>query len=170
MQLAQFKELVQYWATDYDWRKAEAKLNALPQFMTKIDGVDIHFIHVRSRHQNALPVIITHGWPGSVIELIKVIGPLTNPTNHGGTRRGCLRRGDPVVTGLWILGRTDRAGLGSGRIGRACEVLMKRLGYKRYVAQGGDLGAAVRSDGAASAQGIGRHPHQLARGGARRRR
>jgi len=142
-QLANLQELVRYWGTDYDWRKAEAKLNAFPQFMTKIDGVDIHFIHVRSRHPNALPLIITHGWPGSVFEQIKLIGPLTDPTKYGGRAEDAFDVVIPSLPGFGFSGRPTEAGWGLERIGRAWAVLMKRLGYTRYVAQGGDWGAGV---------------------------
>jgi len=141
--LAQLRELVQYWGTDYDWRKAEAKLNALPQFMTNIDGVDIHFIHVRSRHKNALPVIIVHGWPGSVFEQIKLIGPLTDPTAFGGRAEDAFDVVIPSLPGYGFSGRPAETGWGSERIGRAWDVLMKRLGYTRFVAQGGDWGAGI---------------------------
>ncbi len=143
VQLATLKELVRYWATDYDWRKAEAKLNAFPQFVTKIDGVDIHFIHVKSRHPNALPLIITHGWPGSVIELLKVIDPLTNPTAHGGSAEDAFHVVIPSLPGYGFSGEPTELGWDSPRIARAWAELMKRLGYTRYVAQGGDVGAAV---------------------------
>ena len=143
VQFATMKELVRYWATEYDWRKAEAKLNAFPQFMTKIDGVDIHFIHVRSRHPNALPLIITHGWPGSVFEQIKLIGPLTDPTKYGGRAEDAFDVVIPSLPGFGFSGRPTEAGWGLERIGRAWAVLMKRLGYTRYVAQGGDWGAGV---------------------------
>ena len=143
VQLATLKELVRYWATDYDWRKAEAKLNAFPQFVTKIDGVDIHFIHVKSRHPNALPVIITHGWPGSVIELLDVIDPLANPTAHGGSVEDAFHVVIPSLPGYGFSGEPAELGWDSGRIARAWAELMKRLGYTRYVAQGGDVGALV---------------------------
>jgi pimeloyl-ACP methyl ester carboxylesterase len=143
VQLATLKALVRYWATDYDWRKAEAKLNAFPQFMTKIDGVDIHFIHVKSRHPNALPVIITHGWPGSVFELLEVIGPLTNPTAHGGSAADAFDVVIPSLPGYGFSGEPTELGWESGRIARAWAELMARLGYTRYVAQGGDIGASV---------------------------
>ena len=123
--------------------RCETKLNALPQFMTEIDGLDIHFIHVRSKHENALPLIITHGWPGSIIEQLKIIDPLTNPTAHGGERGGRVRRRDPVAAGLRVLRQADRAGWDPARIARAWTVLMKRLGYTKFVAQGGDWGNAV---------------------------
>ena len=177
-QLAKLQELVRYWGTDYDWRKAEAKLNALPQFMTKIDGVDIHFIHVRSQHPNALPVIITHGWPGSVFEQIKIIGPLTDPTAHGGRAEDAFDVVIPSMPGYGFSGRPTGTGWGPDHIARAWAELMKRLGYTRYVAQGGDWGAPVSErDGAPGAGRLARHPHQLAgdgpargRRGARRRR
>jgi len=143
VQLATLKELVRFWATDYNWRKAEARLNAHPQFVTTIDGVDIHFIHVKSRHPNALPMIITHGWPGSVIELLDVIDPLTNPTAHGGSADDAFHLVVPSLPGYGFSGEPMELGWESGRIARAWAVLMKRLGYARYVAQGGDVGAAV---------------------------
>jgi pimeloyl-ACP methyl ester carboxylesterase len=142
-QLAQLQELVRYWGSGYDWRKAEAKLNALPQFMTTIDGVDVHFIHVRSRHKNALPVIISHGWPGSVFEQIKLIGPLTDPTAFGGRAEDAFDVVIPSLPGYGFSGRPTETGWGSERIGRAWDVLMKRLGYTRYLAQGGDWGAGI---------------------------
>jgi pimeloyl-ACP methyl ester carboxylesterase len=143
VQLATLKALAHYWATDYDWRKAEAKLNSYPQFVTKIDGVDIHFIHVKSKHPNALPMIITHGWPGSVIELLDVIDPLTNPTAHGGSAADAFDVVIPSLPGYGFSGVPAELGWESGRIARAWAVLMERLGYTRYVAQGGDVGAAV---------------------------
>jgi pimeloyl-ACP methyl ester carboxylesterase len=142
-QLAQLQELVRYWGNGYDWRKAEAKLNALPQFTTNIDGVEIHFIHVRSRHEHALPVIITHGWPGSVFEQIKLIAPLTDPTSFGGRAEDAFDVVIPSLPGYGFSGRPAEEGWGSERIGRAWDVLMKRLGYTRYVAQGGDWGAGI---------------------------
>jgi pimeloyl-ACP methyl ester carboxylesterase len=143
VQLATLKAIAQYWATDYDWRKAEARLNAYPQFVTKIDGVDIHFLHVKSRHPRAMPMIITHGWPGSVIELLDVIDPLTNPTAHGGTADDAFDVVVPSLPGYGFSGVPAELGWDSGRIARAWAVLMERLGYTRYVAQGGDVGAAV---------------------------
>jgi len=143
VQLATLRELARYWSTDYDWRKAEAKLNALPQFVTKIDGVDIHFIHVRSRHENALPLIMTHGWPGSVIELLDTIGPLTDPTKYGGTAADAFHVVLPSLPGYGFSGEPAELGWESGRIAHAWAELMKRLGYTRYVAQGGDVGANV---------------------------
>jgi len=143
VQLATLKELAHYWATEYDWRKAEAKLNALPQFVTKIDGVDIHFIHVKSRHPNAMPLIMTHGWPGSVIELLETIGPLTDPTAHGGTPADAFHLVLPSLPGYGFSGQPTELGWDTGRIARAWAQLMERLGYTRYVAQGGDVGADV---------------------------
>src|SRR5204862_7449920 len=143
VQLATIQELARYWATDYDWRKAEAKLNALPQFTTEIDGVEIHFIHVRSRHENALPLIMTHGWPGSVIELLETVGPLTDPTAHGGTPGDAFHLVLPSLPGYGFSGEPTELGWESGRIARAWAELMDRLGYASYVAQGGDVGAAV---------------------------
>jgi pimeloyl-ACP methyl ester carboxylesterase len=143
VQLATLKELARYWATEYDWRKAEAKLNALPQFVTKIDGVDIHFIHVKSRHPDAMPLIMTHGWPGSVIELLETVGPLTDPTSHGATAGDAFHLVLPSLPGYGFSGEPTQLGWESGRIARAWGELMKRLGYTRYVAQGGDVGASV---------------------------
>jgi pimeloyl-ACP methyl ester carboxylesterase len=143
VQLATLKALARYWATDYDWRKAEAKLNALPQFVTKIDGVDIHFIHVTSRHENAMPLIMTHGWPGSVIELLDTVGPLTDPTRHGGSAADAFHVVLPSLPGYGFSGEPSELGWDSGRIAQAWAELMKRLGYTRYVAQGGDVGALV---------------------------
>lgn len=144
-QLAKIQELVRYWGTDYDWRKGEAKLNALPQFITTIDGVDIHFIHVRSRHPNAMPLVITHGWPGSVIEQLKIVGPLTDPTAHAGRAEDAFNVVIPSLPGYGFSGKPADAGWGPDRIARAWAELMKRLGYSRYVAQGGDWGAPVSS-------------------------
>jgi len=143
VQLATLRELVRYWTTEYDWRTCEAKLNAFPQFMTRIDGVDIHFIHVGSRHDNALPLIMTHGWPGSVIELLDAVGPLVDPTSHGGTAADAFHLVLPSLPGYGFSGEPTELGWESGRIARAWAELMKRLGYTRYVAQGGDVGAAV---------------------------
>ena len=144
-QLAKLQELVRYWGADYDWRKVEAKLNALPQFITKIDGVDIHFIHVRSKHPNALPVIVTHGWPGSIIEQLKIIGPLTDPTAHGGSAEDAFDVVIPSLPGYGFSGKPTGTGWDPDRIARAWAELMKRLGYTRYVAQGGDWGTPVSS-------------------------
>jgi pimeloyl-ACP methyl ester carboxylesterase len=143
VQLATMQELARYWATDYDWRKAEAKLNAVPQFTTEIDGVAIHFIHVKSRHENALPLIMTHGWPGSVIELLETVGPLTDPTAHGGTPEDAFHLVLPSLPGYGFSGEPAELGWDLGRTARAWAELMDRLGYARYVAQGGDLGAIV---------------------------
>jgi pimeloyl-ACP methyl ester carboxylesterase len=143
VQLATLRELARYWSTEYDWRKAEARLNSYPQFVTKIDGVDIHFIHVKSRHPNAMPLIMTHGWPGSVIELLETVGPLTDPTSHGGTLGDAFHLVLPSLPGYGFSGEPTELGWESGRIARAWAELMKRLGYTRYVAQGGDVGALV---------------------------
>jgi pimeloyl-ACP methyl ester carboxylesterase len=143
VRLAKLQELVRYWGTDYDWRNAEKKLNALPQFTTKIDGIDIHFIHVRSRHPDALPLLITHGWPGSILEQVKVIGPLTDPTAHGGKAEDAFDVIIPSMPGYGFSGKPAEAGWGPDRIARTWGVLMKRLGYKHWVAQGGDWGAQV---------------------------
>ncbi len=137
------RELARYWTTDYDWRAFEAKLNALPQYRTTIDGVEIHFIHVRSRHDNALPLIMTHGWPGSVVELLDVVGPLTDPTAHGGTAEDAFHLVLPSLPGYGFSGEPTELGWEADRTARAWIELMKRLGYTNYVAQGGDLGAAV---------------------------
>jgi pimeloyl-ACP methyl ester carboxylesterase len=143
VQLAALQELARYWATDYDWRKAETKLNALPQFTTEIDGVEIHFIHVKSRHENALPLIMTHGWPGSVIELLEAVGPLTDPTAHGGDAEDAFDLVLPSLPGYGFSAEPTEVGWDPGRTARAWAELMHRLGYARYVAQGGDLGAIV---------------------------
>ena len=143
VQLQKLQELVRYWGTDYDWRKAEVKLNALPQFVTKIDGLDIHFIHIRSRHADALPLIMTHGWPGSVFELLKTVGPLTDPTAHGGRPVDAFHLVLPSIPGFGFSERPKGTGWGPDRIARAWHVLMQRLGYTRYVSQGGDWGAVV---------------------------
>jgi pimeloyl-ACP methyl ester carboxylesterase len=143
VQLATTRELARYWAGDYDWRACEARLNALPQFTTEIDGVDIHFIHVKSPHENALPLIVTHGWPGSVIELLGVIGPLTNPTAHGGRAEDAFHLVLPSLPGYGFSGEPTELGWDPGRTAQAWAELMNRLGYTRYVAQGGDVGAAV---------------------------
>jgi pimeloyl-ACP methyl ester carboxylesterase len=143
VQLATMQKLAHYWATDYDWRNVEARLNALPQFVTNIDGLDIHFIHVRSKNPNALPVIITHGWPGSIIEQLKVIGPLTDPTAYGGKAEDSFDVVIPSLPGYGYSGKPDATGWDPARIARAWTVLMKRLGYTRFVAQGGDWGNAV---------------------------
>jgi pimeloyl-ACP methyl ester carboxylesterase len=143
VQLATIQELVRYWGTDYDFRRFEARLNALPQFMTEIDGLDIHFIHVESRHENALPLIITHGWPGSVIEMLNVVGPLTDPTAHGGDAEDAFDLVIPSMPGYGFSGKPTATGWDPVHIARAWIVLMKRLGYTRFVAQGGDWGAQI---------------------------
>jgi len=141
--LATTEKLARYWATEYDWRKVEARLNAVPNFITEIDGLDIHFIHVRSKHENALPVLISHGWPGSIVEQLKLIEPLTNPTAHGGTVADAFHVVIPSMPGYGFSGKPTETGWGAERIARAWIVLMKRLGYTSYVAQGGDWGAVV---------------------------
>jgi pimeloyl-ACP methyl ester carboxylesterase len=143
VQLATLQELAHYWATDYDWRKAEAKLNALPQFTTEIDGVNIHFIHVQSPHAHALPLIMTHGWPGSVVELLETVGPLTDPTAHGGDAADAFHLVLPSLPGYGFSGEPTDVGWELSRTARAWAELMLRLGYTRYVAQGGDVGAGV---------------------------
>ena len=145
IQLGKLKPLVEYWGTGYDWRKAEAKLNALPQFVTRIDGLDIYFIHVRSRHPNALPVLMTHGWPGSVFELLKTVDPLTEPTTHGGRAEDAFDLVMPSIPGYGFSEKPTDAGWGPDRIAQLWAELMKRLGYTRYVAQGGDWGAPISS-------------------------
>ena len=141
--LATMQKLARYWATEYDWRKVEARLNAHPQFMTKIDGLDIHFIHARSTHEAALPLIVTHGWPGSTIEQLKIIEPLTNPTAHGGSASDAFHLVIPSMPGYGFSGKPTTTGWGPERIARAWTTLMRRLGYKHFVAQGGDWGAVV---------------------------
>jgi pimeloyl-ACP methyl ester carboxylesterase len=143
VQLAPLRELARYWETDYDWRKVEEKLNALPQFTTEIDGVDIHFIHVKSRHENALPLIMTHGWPGSVIELLETVGPLTDPTSHGGQAGDAFHLVLPSLPGYGFSSEPAELGWDAARTGRAWAELMRSLGYSRYVGQGGDVGALV---------------------------
>jgi len=143
VRLAMMQELARYWATDYDWRKCEAKLNDLPQFTTEIDGLDIHFIHVRSRYQDALPLIVTHGWPGSIIEQLKIIEPLTNPTAHGASATDAFHLVIPSLPGYGFSGKPAAPGWTPVTIARAWATLMQRLGYTRYVAQGGDWGNAV---------------------------
>jgi pimeloyl-ACP methyl ester carboxylesterase len=141
--LETIQKLVRYWATEYDWRKIEGRLNAVPNFITEIDGLDIHFIHVRSKHEYALPVIVTHGWPGSVVEQLKLIEPLTNPTANGGSAADAFDVVIPSVPGYGFSGKPTGTGWGPERIARAWNVLMKRLGYDKYVAQGGDWGAVI---------------------------
>jgi hypothetical protein len=141
--LAMIQELARYWATNYDWRKCEARLNALPQFMTEIDGLDIHFVHVRSKHENALPMIVTHGWPGSIIEQPKIIDPLTNPTANGGSASDAFHLVIPSLPGYGFSGKPTMTGWDPAHIARAWVVLMKRLGYEQFVSQGGDWGGAI---------------------------
>lgn len=143
VQLNTIQKLAQYWATDYDWRKCEARINALPHFITEIDGLDIHFIHVRSKHENALPMIVSHGWPGSILEQLKIVEPLTNPTAYGGTAEDAFHLVIPSMPGYGYSGKPTSTGWGPERIALAWTELMKRLGYTRYVAQGGDWGALV---------------------------
>ena len=142
-QLAKLQELARYWLTGYDWRKVEARLNALPMFVTEIDDLDIHFIHIRSPHENAMPMIITHGWPGSILEFMKVIGPLTDPTAHGGAAEDAFHLVVPSIPGFGFSGKPTKTGWGSDHIGHAWAKLMLRLGYKRYVSQGGDCGSVI---------------------------
>ncbi|WUD78344.1 epoxide hydrolase [Streptomyces sp. NBC_00510] len=154
-QLDTVRKLAEYWAKEYDWRKVEAKLNSYPQFITEIDGLDIHFIHVRSKHEDALPVIVTHGWPGSVVEQLKIIEPLTNPTAHGGDASDAFHVVIPSMPGYGFSGKPAAKGWGPERIARAWGELMKRLGYTKYVAQGGDWGAIVTDlMGAQEPQGL----------------
>jgi len=143
VQLATTQKLARYWGSDYDWRKCEAKLNALPQFMTEIDGLDIHFIHVRSKHEDALPMIVTHGWPGSIVEQLKIIDPLTNPTAHGGNASDAFHLVIPSIPGYGYSGKPATTGWDCPHIARVWVVLMKRLGYTKFVAQGGDWGAVI---------------------------
>jgi pimeloyl-ACP methyl ester carboxylesterase len=143
VQLNTMQKVAQYWAEEYDWRKVEARLNALPQFITEIDGLDIHFIHVRSKHENALPLIVTHGWPGSIIEQLKIIDPLTNPTAHGGSASDAFDVVIPSLPGYGFSGKPTTTGWDIAHIVRAWTTLMKRLGYTRFVAAGGDVGAQV---------------------------
>jgi pimeloyl-ACP methyl ester carboxylesterase len=155
VQLATTQKLARYWGTEYDWRKCEARINALPNFITEIDGLDIHFIHVRSKHEDALPVIITHGWPGSIVEQLKLVEPLTNPTAHGGTAADAFHVVIPSMPGYGFSARPQTTGWGPQRIARAWDVLMKRLGYSSYVAQGGDWGAIITEFmGAQAPQGL----------------
>ncbi len=164
VQLATMQALARYWATEYDWRKIEAKLNALPQFITEIDRLDIHFIHVRSKHENALPLIVTHGWPGSIIEQLKIIDPLTDPTAYGGSASDAFDLVIPSMPGYGFSGKPTTTGWDPAHIARTWAVLMTRLGYTRFVAQGGDWGAVITDhDGVTSASGIAGHPHQHAR-------
>jgi Epoxide hydrolase N terminus len=143
VQLATIQKLARYWVTDYDWRRIEARLNALPNFVTEIDGLDIHFIHVRSKHEKALPLIVTHGWPGSIIEQLKIIDPLTNPTAHGGSASDAFDIVVPSLPGYGFSGKPTATGWDIARIARAWVTLMRRLQYTRFVAAGGDVGAQV---------------------------
>jgi pimeloyl-ACP methyl ester carboxylesterase len=143
IQLARLRALCDYWSRSYDWRQVERRLNALPQFITQIDGLDIHFLHIRSRHANALPLVITHGWPGSILEMLKTIGPLTDPTAHGGRAEDAFHLVIPSIPGYGFSGKPRELGWGPERVGRAWDVLMKRLGYTRYVSQGGDHGSVI---------------------------
>jgi len=143
VQLETLQKLARYWEADYDWRKVEAQLNALPQFTTEIDGVEIHFIHVKSQHENALPVIMTHGWPGSIVEFLEAVGPLTNPTAHGGNSEDAFDLVLPSIPGYGFSGEPSELGWGPGRVAQAWAELMRRLGYSHYVAQGGDVGASI---------------------------
>jgi len=176
-QLARLQALVQYWGSGYDWRKAEAQLNALPQFVTNIDGVDIHFIQVKSKEKNAMPLLITHGWPGSVFEFLGTIGPLTDPVAHGGTAADAFDVVIPSIPGYGFSGRPSAAGWGPEHVAQVWAELMRRLGYTRYVAQGGDWGAVIYRVCPPGAPRIARRSSQLARGdtarsggGARHRR
>jgi pimeloyl-ACP methyl ester carboxylesterase len=163
-ELATMQKLVRYWETEYDWRKVEARLNALPHFMTEIDGLDIHFIHVRSKHENALPLIVTHGWPGSIIEQLKIVDPLANPTAHGASAADAFDVVIPSMPGYGFSGKPTTTGWDPAHIARAWVVLMRRLGYTKFVAQGGDWGAIYhRRDGYTGAAGTGRHSLQHAR-------
>jgi pimeloyl-ACP methyl ester carboxylesterase len=163
VQLVMIQELARYWATDYDWRKCEAKLNALPQFITEIDGLDIHFIHVRSNHENALPLIVNHGWPGSIIEQLKIIDPLVNPTADDASAADAFHVVIPSMPGYGFSGKPTSTGWGPEHMGRAWAELMTRLGYTRYRRPGRRLGCVRRRpDGLAGTRGIARHPHQHA--------
>jgi pimeloyl-ACP methyl ester carboxylesterase len=141
--LATVQKLARYWATEYDWHEVEARLNAVPNFITEIDGLDIHFIHIRSKHENALPVLVSHGWPGSIIEQLKIVDPLINPTAHGGTAADAFHVVIPSMPGYGFSGKPTETGWGPERMARGWDVLMKRLGYTSYVAQGGDWGSVV---------------------------
>ena len=163
VQLATIQALARYWATTYDWRKCEARLNALPQFITEIDGLDIHFIHVRSKHENALPLIVTHGWPGSIVEQLKIIDPLTNPTAHGASASDAFHLVIPSMPGYGFSGKPTTTGWDPAHIARAWVVLMKRLGYTKIRGAGRRLGRDHhRADGRTGAAGIARHSHQHA--------
>ncbi len=164
VQLATMQELARYWATEYDWRKVEARLNALPQFITEIDGVDIHFIHVRSKHDDALPLVVSHGWPGSVIEQLKIIDPLTNPTAHGGKASDAFHVVIPNMPGYGFSGRPTTTGWDAVRVARAWNALMKRLGYTALRGPGRGLGRGRGGhDGGGGSAGADRYSHQHAR-------
>jgi pimeloyl-ACP methyl ester carboxylesterase len=164
VQLATIQALARYWASDYDWRRCEARLNALPQFLTEIGGLDIHFIHVRSQHEDALPLIVTHGWPGSVIEQLKIIDPLTNPTAHGASASDAFHLVIPSMPGYGFSGKPTTTGWDPARIAGAWVALMQRLGYRRFVAQGGDLGWSYhRGDGGTGAAGVAGDTHEFPR-------
>ena len=164
VQLATIQKLARYWGTEYNWRACEKRLNALPNFITEIDGLDIHFIHVRSKHENALPLIVTHGWPGSITEQMKIIDPLTNPTAHGGSASDAFHVVIPSIPGYGFSGKPTTTGWDPVHIARAWTVLMKRLGYTKFVAQGGDWGAViVDMMGVQAPAGIARNPHQHGR-------
>ena len=170
VQLATIRELARYWTAGYNWHACEAELNALPQFTTEIDGVNVHFIHVRSRHENALPLIMTHGWPGSVIELLGSVGPLTDPTAHGGAAGDAFDLVLPSIPGYGFSGEPAEIGWGPGRVAPAWAELMRRLGYTRYVAQGGDVGASITDAmGRLAPEGLAGIHMQLARDDAGRR-
>src|SRR6185295_7522077 len=143
VQLATIQELAHYWATEHDWRKVESKMNSYPHFITEIDGLDIHFMHIRSKHESALPLLVNHGWPGSIIEQLKIIEPLTNPTAHGGSAEDAFHLVIPSMPGYGFSGKPTTTGWGPERIARAWATLMERLGYPRYAAQGGDWGALI---------------------------
>ena len=163
VELATMEALVRYWDTEYDLRRIETRLNALPQFMTGIDDLDIHFIHVKSRHENALPVILIHGWPGSVVEMLNVVGPLTDPTAYGGSAEDAFDVVIPSIPGYGLSGKPTTSGWGPERVASASVELMKRLGYTRFVAQGGDWGAVIVDlMGVQAPAGAARHPHQHA--------
>ena len=171
VQLATTQKLARYWGTEYDWRKCEARLQALPHFITEIDGLDIHFIHVRSKHKGALPLIVTHGWPGSIVEQLKIIEPLTNPTAHGGSASDAFDVVIPSIPGYGYSGKPTTTGWGPERIARAWDVLMKRLGYSSVRRAGRRLGRGRRRpDGRASSERVARHPHQHGRRLSRRHR
>ena len=162
--IAIMQELARYWGETYDWRAAETKLDALPNFMAEIDGLDIHFIHMRSNHEDALPLIVTHGWPGWIIEQLKIIEPLTDPTSHGGSASDAFHLVIPSMPGHGFSGKPSTTGWGPQRIARAWPVLMKRLGYEKFVAQGGDWGALIVDlMGVGRASGIARHPYEHGR-------